>query len=287
MSILTAIFQALFQAVCRIFPISETAHSSVFHDFAGRFSGECSSLTGIVHIGIAVGIVIASYKLFLKMSYELFSTVGDVFKKRLKGSKPSGARHYMYMTLMSFCPMLLWLIPCGKYGLLYNVLRTTQFNKTLLDDGLFLAITGVLLIFASVQLAKSSIPKPVAELPAIIVGVLSVLLIPVSGFSFIGVVLAVLVLFGVSKRHAINYALLMSVPVLVVSGIVEICISVTHVGVASIIIGLVISIVASFFSTVFLKYFVSKGYLKYFGYYDVAVGIIILVIGIFELILRK
>ncbi len=151
----------------------------------------------------------------------------------------------------------------------------------------FLAITGVLLILASVQLAKSSIPKPVAELPAIIVGALSVFLIPVSGFSFIGVVLAVLVLFGVSKRHAINYALLMSVPVLVVSGIVEICISVTHVGVASIIIGLVISIVASFFSTVFLKYFVSKGYLKYFGYYDVAVGIIILVIGIFELILRK
>lgn len=273
--------------MCRIFPISETAHSSIFHDFAGRFSGECSSLTGIVHIGIAVGIVAAMYKFFFKMSYEFFSTFGDMFKKRLKGNKPSGARHYMYMTLMSFCPMLLWLIPCGKYGLLYNVLRTTQFNKTLLDDGLFLAVTGVLLILASVQLAKSSIPKPVAELPAIIVGALSVFLIPVSGFSFIGVVLAVLVLFGVNKKLALNYGLVMSVPVLIVSGIVEICISVTHVGVASVIIGLVISIVSAFFSVVFFKFIVNKGYLKYFGIYDVSVGVIIFIVGIFELIFRK
>lgn len=287
MSILTAIFQALFQAVCRIFPISETAHSSIFHDFAGRFSGECSSLTGIVHIGIAVGIVAAMYKFFFKMSYEFFSTFGDMFKKRLKGNKPSGSRRYMYMTLISFCPMLLWLIPCGKYGFLYNVLRMTQFNMTLLDDGLFLAITGAMLIVAAFEITKSRISKQVSIVAAVVIGALSVFLIPVSGFSFVGVVFAVLVLFGVNKKLALNYGLVMSVPVLIVSGIVEICISVTHVGVASVIIGLVISIVSAFFSTVFLKFFVNKGYLKYFGIYDVSVGTIIFIVGIFELIFRK
>lgn len=287
MSILTAIFQALFQAVCRIFPISETAHSSIFHDFAGRFSGECSSLTGIVHIGIAVGIVAAMYKFFFKMSREFFSTFGDIFKKRLKGNKPSNSRHFMYMTLISFCPMILWLIPFGKYGFFYNFLRVTQFNMTLLDDGIFLAITGAMLIIATFELAKSRLTKPVGVYAAVVIGALSVLFIPVSGFSFIGMVFAVLVLFGVNKKLALNYGLVMSVPVLVVTGIIEICLSVTHVGVASIIIGLVISIVAAFFSTVFLKFVVNKGYLKYIGIYDVSLGVIILIIGIFELILRK
>lgn len=287
MSILTAIFQALFQAVCRIFPISESAHSSIFHDFAGRFSGECSSLTGVVHIGIAVGIVAAMYKFFFKMSCELFSTVGDIFKKRLKGNKPSESRHYMYMTLISFCPMILWLIPCGKYGLFYNLLRITQFNMTLLDDGISLAITGAMLIVATFELAKSRIPKSVNVVAALVVGALSVFFIPVSGFSFIGMVFAVLVLFGVNKKLALNYGLVMSVPVLVVTGIIEICLSVTHVGVVSIIIGLVISAVSAFFSTVFLKFVVNKGYVKYIGIYDSALGIIIFIIGIFELIFRK
>ena len=101
MSIITSIFQAIFQAICRIFPISETAHSAVFHDFSGRFSGACSSLTGVVHIGIAVGIVAASYKLFLKMGYEFFSTGRNIVKKQLRGNAPSQPRHFMYMTMVN------------------------------------------------------------------------------------------------------------------------------------------------------------------------------------------
>lgn len=193
----------------------------------------------------------------------------------------------MYMTLISFCPMLLWLIPCGKYGFLYNVLRMTQFNMTLLDDGLFLAITGAMLIVAAFEITKSRISKQVSIVAAVVIGALSVFLIPVSGFSFVGVVFAVLVLFGVNKKLALNYGLVMSVPVLIVSGIVEICISVTHVGVASVIIGLVISIVSAFFSVVFLKFIINKGYFKYFGIYDISVGVIIFIVGIFELIFRK
>lgn len=287
MSIITSIFQAIFQAICRIFPISETAHSAVFHDFSGRFSGACSSLTGVVHIGIAVGIVAASYRLFLKMGYEFFSTGRDIVKKQLRGNAPSQPRHFMYMTLMSFCPMLLWLIPCGRYGLLYNVLRSTQFNKTLLDEGVFLALTGGLLFAGALQIAKANIPRQISEIASVSVGVASVVLIPVSGFSFIGVVFSMLLLFGATKKQSLNYALVMSVPVLVVTGIVEIVVSVTKVGVVPIIIGVILSAVVSYFSVVFLRYMINRGYLKYIAAYDVAMGIIILVVGIFELIFRK
>ena len=64
MWILTAIFQAIGQAFTWVFPVSESGHSVIFHNFSGRFTNACSQLTGVIHIGIAIGLFIAFYKLF-------------------------------------------------------------------------------------------------------------------------------------------------------------------------------------------------------------------------------
>ncbi len=50
MSVLTAIFQAIGQAISWVLPISESGHSAIFHNFSGRFTNACSQLTGVVHI---------------------------------------------------------------------------------------------------------------------------------------------------------------------------------------------------------------------------------------------
>lgn len=286
MSVLTAIFQALFQAICWVLPISESAHSAIFHDFSSRFSGACSQLTGVVHIGIAIGIAIALYKFILKMIKEFIGTFADIFKKRINVNSPTPSRHYLYMTQMSYPLMLLWLIPCGSKGLLYTVLRSTTYNGTLLDDGLFLGITGGLLILSTVLMAKQQISKPVSEVMAIAVGAASVLLIPVSGFSFVGVVFAILTIFGVSKKLSFNYAFMMSAPILLVMGIIELVKGVTGVSIVSVILALIISIATSFICVRLFKFIINKGYLKHFGIYDIALGVIIFIVGIFELILR-
>lgn len=286
MSVLTAIFQALFQAICWVLPISESAHSAIFHDFSSRFSGACSQLTGVVHIGIAIGIVIALYKFFFKMIKEFISTFADIFKKQINVNSPTPSRHYLYMTLMSYPLMLLWLIPCGSKGLLYTVLRSTAHNATLLDDGLFLGISGGLIILSTILMAKEQISKPVSEIMAITVGAASVLLVPVSGFSFVGVVFAILTIFGVSKNLSFNYAFLMSAPILFVMGIIELFRGVTGVSIVSVILALVISVATSFVCVRIFKFIINKGYLKYFGIYDIALGVIVFIVGIFELILR-
>ncbi|MDE6125052.1 MAG: undecaprenyl-diphosphate phosphatase, partial [Eubacterium sp.] len=74
MSIITAIFQAIGQALTFIFPISESGHSAVFHDFSSRYSGSCSELTGLIHIGIAIGIIAAFYKVFISLIMEFVNT---------------------------------------------------------------------------------------------------------------------------------------------------------------------------------------------------------------------
>lgn len=286
MSVLTAIFQAILQGIAWILPISESAHSSMYHDFAGSGTGACSVLTGVVHISMAIGIIFASYKLFIKLFREFCGTVSDLFTKNLSGSSKKPARSFMYMTLVSFVPMILWLIPIGKNGFLYSVLRKTGYNGTLLDDGIFLAVTGVLVLLTARQLSLSKNNKNVNLISAIAVGVCSVLFVPVSGLSLTAGVFAVLMILGVSKKLAFRYTLVMSVPTLMVMGIIEICMATVPADAVSIILGIVLSIITSFFAVKIIKWLINQNKIKFFGIYDIAVGVIILVIGIFELALH-
>lgn len=286
MSIITAIFQALLQALCTILPISENAHSSVFHDFSSRFGGGVSALTGIVHIAIAVGIAAAMYKLFLRMLNEFFFTIGDIFHKQAKANAHKPARQFMYNSLISLVPLLLWLIPCGSKGFLYSVLRSTQYNATLLDEGIFLAITGGLLFAAVRVLTIKTNNKELTQLPALVVGISAFLIVPLSGFSFVGVVLSLLLLFGVNTKQALNYTLYLSVPILLIRGIIELCTAVSVMTVLQAIIGVIVAIAASFVLVRVLKYLVKNNLLKFFAWYDTAFGAVISVVGIFELIFR-
>lgn len=285
MSVLTAIFQSIAQAIFWIFPLSESGHSALFHNFSNRLIGTGSSLTGVVHIGIAIGIIIAMYNLFFGLIKEFFSTFSDLFKKQLKTKPTNPRRSFMYMTIISFAPMLLWLIPTG-HGFLFSVLRKTCYNSSLVEDGLFLALTGLLVFVASDMLSKPSKNNNVTWIPALVIGVANVFLVPVSGMSLIGGVFAILILFGVAKKLSLRYPFVISVPVLVVMGIVEICTASIVSSVVQCIIGLVLSILASFACVKTFIWLVKSVKLKFFGIYDITIGVIVFFIGIIKLIIH-
>ena len=285
MAILKAIIQAILQVIFTILPLSASAHSSAYHEFAHTADGTVSALTGIVHIGIAVGIIAASYTVFLRLIKECVGTFGDMFSKRLKGSSKRPARRFFYFTLISFVPLILWLIPLGKAGLLFTVLHITSFNGTLLDDGVFLLITGAVLLAAAKQLTLSRNDNDVTLVYAVIVGVVCVLIVPLSGFTLIGLIFALLILFGVSRRPALRFALTISAPVYLVIGIVQTCIG-ESVGWAEGIIGAILGAVLSFVCVKVLRFIIKNDYLKFIATYDLGFGFLIAVIGIFQLALN-
>ena len=69
MSVLNAVFQALVRALTWVFPLSESGHLGVLNDFSGRADGSVYALTGVIHIGIALGIVLAMYRLFFQLYF--------------------------------------------------------------------------------------------------------------------------------------------------------------------------------------------------------------------------
>lgn len=287
MSILTAIFQAIAQAITFLFPVSESGHSALFHDFAGRYSDTCSELTGLIHIGIAIGIVIAFYKVFIKLVYEFFMGWNELFKKNLKISESTNSRKFMYLTLIPHFLMLFYLIPIGSRGNIYNILRSVSFDGNVLSEGICFILSASLILFASLKLSKNEKGHPLSLSYALAVSALLFITAPIAGFSSSVIVICVLILFGANKKVAFRYFTAVSVPMLVVFGIIEIVKCVTYVNIVEGIIAVVISGAVSFLSAKLLLFVVSKNYLKYFSYYDFAIGGISVLAGIIELIMNR
>lgn len=285
MSILTAIFQAIGQALTWVLPVSESGHSAIFHNFSGRFTDACSQLTGVIHIGIAVGLVIAFFKLFKSLFKNFFATITDIFKKRLDTKNVTSARSFMYMTLLSFVFLLFYFIPAGKYGNLYSVFHRMSYNDNLLGEGICMLLTGVLLITAISIADKKLNPLP-KVVQAVILGVIVFLAVPTAGCSVIGAVLCVGIIIGMGKKLSLRYGVVMSVIILLVSGIIELCTAVTKVSVVSAIIALIISVAFTYLASKVLLFLLKKKQLKYIGIYDAAIGFICLIIGIFQILIK-
>jgi undecaprenyl-diphosphatase len=287
MSVIISILQSIFQSIAWILPISESAHSSVYHTFAGRADGTWAGVTGAVHIGIAIGIFAAMVSFFIRLGKEAVGTVRDLAQRRLEAESIKGSRLFMLTTVISFAFMALWIIPLGSNGFLFSLLKKTAYNGTLIDDAVFMAITGGLIYIASWQTDNGrGGNKNLSLVFAIIIGVASLVLVPVSGFSFIGGVWAILILLGVNKKLAYRYAFVMSVPVLLVMGIVEIATAEYDSSIVEIILAIIIASICSFLLTRVFKNLVNKGFMKYIATYDLGFAAITLIIGVVQLITK-
>ncbi len=287
MSILTAIFQAIGQAVTFLLPVSESGHSAIFHDFAGRYSNTCSELTGLVHIGIAIGIIIAFYKVFIKLIYEFFSGWSEVFKKKLNVRESTNSRKFMYLTLIPYVLMPFYLIPLGEKGNIYSLLNSVSYDGNVLSEGICFLIIAALLLLTSFKLSKNEKGNPLGLPFAVMVSVLLFITIPVAGFSMPVIAICLPILCGVNKKVSFRYFVSLAVPFLIIFGIAEIVNCVTYVTFIEGIIAVVLAGAVSYFCSKLLLYFVSKNYLKYFSYYDFAIGGIAVIAGIIELIVNR
>lgn len=285
MSIITSIFQAIGQALTWIIPVSESGHSAIFHNFSGRYSNACSQLTGIIHIGIAIGIFVAFYKLFKILFFNFIVTWDEIFHKRFNIKQAKPVRSFMYMTILSFAPMLLYIIPAGKFGNIYGVFHRTSYNTTLAGEGLCLFLTGLLLI-VTIGLADKKLNPLPKVLQAIIIGVVVFLGLPTAGCSVIAAVLCFGIIVGMNEKNALRYSMVMSFMILIVMGIVEICVGVTSISIISAIIALVVSAGVAFVACKLLIFLIKTKHLKLIGIYDVAIGLLCLIIGIFQIIIK-
>ena len=287
MSILTAIFQAIGQALSFILPISESGHSAIFHDFSARYSGESAVLTGLIHIGIAVGIVAAYYNVFIRQAREVISGCKEIVSKKYDIEKSTPARKFTYYTIIPFLIMPLYFIPLGNKGNIYQFFHGFTVDGNLLSEGICFFISALLLLITSFVMKKEKKGKALNLPTVILLSLMVFLTLPLSGLSLCVSVICVAIICGVNRNFAFRYFICVAVPVLLVTGIVEISTSSMATTVAAGILGVIIAIIISFFACRFLKWAVKNFDFKYFSYYSFALAVFTTVTGIIEIITKK
>lgn len=289
MSILTAIFQAILQALSFILPTSESGHLALFNGFAGREQNTCSALSGAIHIGLAIGIFIAMLKPFISLFKQTAFTCIEIAKNRQALKNPTPPRKFNYMVLIALLPLFIWLIPVGEKGNICNLLSSLNYDSTVLSEGLFFILTGAL-VFATYMVNSKNIGKDkqsnISLVPAIIFGVITLFAIPVAGLSYIVLAMFLLSLFNIKTSISFRFTFCVAVPVLLGLGVSDMLASANSQNIASIIIGIILSAVISFFAVKFCKHFYNKNKLEPFALYNVAIGLISTIIGIVQLIIK-
>lgn len=287
MSYLTAIFQAIAQAITSVLPVSESGHSAIFHDFAARYSGSVSQLTGVVHIGIMLGIIIVFRKFFLGQAVEFFGGFIELFTKklRIKDSKPR--RRFMYMTCVSLAMFIVLAVPLGKGKNIYSAARSLSYNGTLLDEGIFFAIFSALLFAVYFCITKGKETRKKAQLyHAFVLGAVGVISVCFAGFSPLITVFCTALLLGLSRSNSLRYAISMYVPILGAGAIAELSTAVTKAEWLPSIIALIISAAVSFLATKLLMWVINNNKFCFFAYYDATAALVCIVTGIIELAVK-
>lgn len=232
---------------------------------------------------MAVGIAAAFYKIFLKLIFEFVSTGREVFTKKLDLKKTSNSRKFMYYTFIPYIFMLVYLIPTGSGENIFQMFYAYSYDGNLISEGVCFLITALLLTAACIRPSESKKSAQLSAPAVLTASVMAFFSVSLSGLSMCALVISVLILFGVSPKTAFRYFISLSVPILLVRGIIEIACCVTYVNIITGIIGVVVAGLVSYFASKLLLFVIKNKFLKYFSYYGFTVGGLSLIIGIIEL----
>lgn len=284
---LKAILQAIAQAICEIFPLSYSGFSAIYKDFSNDFNGEINALTGVIHIGLAVGILISFFKMFWTETAEFVNGFGEVFKKEFSLKKSKKSRIFTYATLISFSVFLVLLIPAGDYGNVCGFMRYFSYNGTVFGEGVaFLITAGLIFGFTKVVSSKNRKEKDIDWVFALAMGLTALVTSSISGFSMIVSVLCIGTMMGVSRRASSNYAFALAFPVFLGKGIIEIASADIEAVVVPSVIAFVLTAAITFIVSRIFMWAVRKNYLSYFMWYNLGIGSIVTVVGVVQLFIR-
>ena len=286
LSILTAIFQAIGQALTFILPISESGHSAIFHDFSARYSGANSILTGLIHIGIAIGIIAAYYNVFIRHIAEFVGCCRDVASKRLDIRNSTPSRKFTYYTFIPYIFMLFYFIPAGSRGNLYQLFDSFSTDGNLISEGICFFFTASILLLTSFIIKGEQKGRALTLPVVLILSLMIFITLPFAGLSLSAAIICVAIICGVNKNFAFRFFVSVAAPVLFVMGIIEIATCVTYTTVIAGILAVVIAAGISFLACRFLKWSIRNFDFKYYSYYNYALAVLSLVTGIVEFIIK-
>ncbi len=269
MSILSSMILGLVQGVSEFLPISSSGHLSLFQHFFNLATSDGSLFFDVLlHLGTLIAIFVYYWKDIVKLVKSLIHLIQCVFskKERQKVKRLAPAERMVLMIIVATLPLFV-ILPIkdlveGLYG-------NTIFV------GCALLATGVILFLSDRMARGKKGPKSATLLDALLVGVGQAVAV-VPGLSRSGTTISAGMLRGFSRRFAVRFSFLMSIPAVLGANILTIGDAVQQ-GIdtsmlPAYIVGTIVAAVSGYFAIRLVNLLANKGKFGNFAYYCWGIG---------------
>lgn len=279
MGIFDAIFQGFVQGLTEFLPVSSSGHLSLVQYFTGN-SGDSGFLFSILlHAGTLIAVCLVFWRTILELFLEFFYMIGDIFRGRFSFSTMPAARRMLLMLIVSTLPLGLMLLFKDA------VARFSQDNDIVVEGICFL-ITGTLLLMSSSCRKGWKNAKNTSIKDALVVGAAQVAA-TMPGISRSGSTISSGMMMGFEQAYAVSYSFILGIPAVLGAIILEVGDAVeqgTSLPTGVVIAGLLSSALFGILAIKLVQWVVKGNKLKYFGYYTIALGVLTVCLGIFEMV---
>ena len=289
--ILQALLLGIIQGVTEFLPISSSGHMSLFRHFTGMNPEGAGLFSAMLHIGTLVAIFIVFYKPIYELFVEFFACLKDVFSRKFSFNLKdmSATRRMLMMFIVSCVPLLLLLVPVGDGKNLMDVVGVFGSDNSIKAEGICFMVTGFLLLFGTYVSESTQRLKKISPFSAVVIGIAQFFAACFPGISRSGSTVSAALCCRMSKKNAVRYSFILSIPAVLASGLVEFKDAMEGteiIPVSSLLVGVIASAVVGVFAIKLLQILIKKNWFKYFGYYCLALGFIVTIIGAVEVFIK-
>ena len=285
MNIFKAILLGIVQGITEFLPISSSGHLSLGQHLLG-VGGESSLLFSVMlHLGTLAAVFIVYYKTIWDLVLEAIGLVKDIFGRRFVFRELRGNRRMLVMFFFSCLPLLLLLIPTGNDMSLLDRVKVFSEDGSVLAEGVCFLFTGALLIFGTIVAKKRKPRKSASTGDALVVGIAQALAAAFPGISRSGSTISAGMMCGVSKQYMVRYSFILGIPAILAANLLEFKDAVESgetLEAVPVFIGIITAAVVGVLCIKLLQWILKKDMFKYFGYYCLALGVIVIIIAVIE-----
>lgn len=280
MSGLQALLQGALQGLTEFLPISSSGHLSIFQYFTG-LSGESGLLfTVLLHLGTLIAVFIAFWKTILELIVEFFHMLGEIFTGRFRLSQANPSQRMILLLIVSLLPLCFFILFKDFYASLSS-------DNDITVEGLCLIVTGILLTLADRSAKGRKTAREMRFRDALVIGVAQGIA-PLPGVSRSGSTVAAGMLMGLERQYAVTFSFIMGIPAVLGANVLELGEALGsgsfELPLIPVFIGVAAAIVFGIIAIKMVQWVVRTDKFKYFAWYTLALGSLVTVVGIIELL---
>ncbi len=276
MTILQGALQGVIQGLTEFLPVSSDGHLALFQHFFGLNGENALFFTVMLHVGTLAAVFIAFHKTIGKMIGEGFRMIGDIFTGKFSYKNANEERKGVIMVLVTLIPLLGFYLVKDYFAMLSE-------DNDILVEGFCFLFTGTLLFLADRCVKGHKTAKDMTVREGLRIGFFQGFA-ALPGVSRSGSTISIGLLSGFSREFMVEFSFIMGIPAILGASLFELLDALKE-GISfsvPLLVGMLVSLLVGLGAIKLLSWLVKTNRFGIFAYYTLALGVLVLIIGIIE-----